>query len=103
MGFSPKHTKADRDMINFNGLVIPNLGVFIASGSVINISGSMTGSNSFHFEAVTVRLRRVEVFQSSSSTLFNIRLENSSPNTASFFDPRNIIASYNDIPGDINY
>jgi hypothetical protein len=103
MGFSPKHTKADRDMVNFNGLIIPNLGAFVVSGSIDTVTGSTTGSDSFKFDALAVRLRRVEVFHSGAASLFNVRLENATPNTGSFFDPRNIITCYNDIPGSIAY
>lgn len=103
MGFLPKHTKADRSMINFNGLVIPNMGVFVASGSVGPIVGSATGSDSFKFDALAVRLRRVEIFHSGAASAFNIHVENATPNTGSFFDPRNIITCYHDVPGSTDF
>lgn len=103
MGFSPKHTKADRDMVNFNGLYIPNLGVFVASGSIDGLAGGSTGSAEFKLDALAVRVRRVEVFHSGAATLFNLNLENSTPNTGSFFDPRNLITCYHDVPGSTDF
>lgn len=103
MGFSPKHTKADRDMINFNGLIIPNLGVFVASGSIDDISGGQTGSVGFKLDALAVRVRRVEVFHSGAASLFNLNIENATPNTGSFFDPRNLITCYHDVPGSTDF
>jgi len=98
MGFSKKHTVAIRDLINHNGVFIPNLAVFVRSGS-FSVDGSMTGSDEFKFDAVAVRLRRVETFHSGTAPNFNLAIENSTPNTGSFFDPRSTVTCYNDIPG----
>ena len=99
MAFSPKHTKADRDMSNYNGLIIPNLGVFVASGSIDAVGGSTTGSVEFRFDALAVRLRRIEVFHSGAAPLFDVNLENATPNTGTFYDPTRLITCYREVPG----
>jgi len=98
-GFSKKHTLARRDIINHNGAFIPNLGVFVRSGSLEGVGGSLTGSVEISFDAVALRLRRVETFHSGAAPNFNLAIENSFPNTGSFFDPRNTVTCYTDIPG----
>jgi hypothetical protein len=101
--FSPKHDVADRDIINHNGAFIPNNGIFVRSGSVGPVDGSLTGSVELRFNASALRLRRIEIFHSGSATAFNARLESASPNTGSLFDPRKIVACYRDVPGGDNF
>jgi len=98
----PKHTVQRRDLLNYDG-AINHVGVFCRSGSISDVSGSMTGSVTLEFDAIALRLRRVEVFHSGSATQFNISVENSYPNTGSFFDPRNIVTCYDNIPGGVDF
>lgn len=101
--FMPKHDVADRSIINHNGAIIPEYGIFVRSGSVTDISGSETGSIELNFDASALRLRRVEVFHAGPAANFNFRMENSTPNTGSFFDPRNIVVCYREVPGSLDY
>ena len=94
----PKHSVYRRDLLNYNGN-INNYGVFVRSGSLDGVVGSTTGSITLQIEAPAVRLKRIEVFHSGAAPDFNIRLEASSPNTGSFFDPRDVLVCYNAVPG----
>lgn len=96
--FSKKHTRINRNLYSYVGNV-NNHGVFIKSGSVNDITGSVTGSVTLNFDAEALKIKRVEVFHSGAATTFTVRLENSVPNTGSFFDPRNVVLEYKDIPG----
>lgn len=99
----PKHTIFDRSNLGYQGS-IHNLGVFVRSGTIEDVLGSQTGSATLTFDARALKLRRVEIFHSSSNVSnFNVAIENSSPNTGSFFDPRATVVCYNDIPGSKNY
>jgi hypothetical protein len=97
--FLPKHTLADRSLINHNGAFIPEQGIYTRSGSSGPIAGSTTGSVELSFDAAALKLRRVEVFHSGVATAFNLRIDNATPNSGSDFDPRNIVTCYQEIPG----
>lgn len=99
----PKHSLSDRSQVNYNGIFTPNTAVFVRSGSVEGITGGTTGSVQLSFDASALRLIRVEAFHSGAATAFNLRLENRTPNTGSFFDPRFIVACYDSVPGSPNY
>ena len=101
--FLPKHSVADRTRINHNGAHIPNSGLFVRSGTLGPVAGSTTGSIEMNFDATALRLRRVEVFHSGAAASFNISLDNSTPNTGSFYDARSIITCYNEVPGSTNF
>lgn len=101
--FLPKHTVADRSQINHNGAMIPEHGIFIHSGTVGPITSNTTGSVTLSFNAYGIKLRRIEVFHSGTSTDFNVRVESSTPNTGSFFDPLEIGTCYDNIPGSTTY
>lgn len=101
--FMPKHDVADRSQINHNGAFIPESGVFIKSGSLDGVTGSTTGSVQFSIGTTAFKLRRVEVFHSGAAANFNLKLENSTPNTGSFYDPRNVVVSYVSVPGSVDF
>jgi len=94
----PKHSVFQRRFLNYQG-EIHHLGVFVRSGSIDQVQGSMTGTLSMSFDARAVRLRRVQVFHSGAAENFDILVENSAPNTGSFNDPRNIVTCCGNVPG----
>ena len=94
----PKHTLIDRSEYSYVATV-EHRGYFIRSGSFSDIVGSTTGSVGLRFDAISLRLKRIEVFHSGAATFFNVALENSTPNTGSFFDPRDVVVCYDNIPG----
>jgi hypothetical protein len=95
---SPKHSRIDRDRYSYLGNV-NHAGVFVRSGSISSVTGGTTGSVSLTFDAIALRVRRVEVFHSGAAGDFNLAIENRTPNTGSAYDPRNVITCYNTIPG----
>jgi len=94
--FMPKHTVIDRSEYSFVGN-IPNMGVFVRSGTIDNVTGSTTGSATINFDAIALRLRRAGVFHSGVADFFNVKIENSTPNTGSFFDSRDVVVCYNNV------
>jgi hypothetical protein len=98
----PVHSVARRWCQQKLGTVIPNEGVYIASGT-LEVAGSLTGSATLSFDTFGFKVRRVEVFHSGSAQSFDVSLESSTPNTGSFFDPRNVVTEYNEIKGSDNY
>lgn len=101
--FLPKHSIADRSLINHNGAIIPELGVYIRSGSIDSINGSTTGSVTLDFDVSALRLRRIEVFHSGAAALFNTNLNSSTPNSGTSFDPRDVITCYRNVPGSVDF
>lgn len=98
----PRHGVVVRNNMQNNGLFIPNPAVFVSSGS-LDVVGSATGSVTLRFDAYGLRLRRFEIFHSGAASSFDVSIESASPNTGSFFDPRDIVVEYDGIQGSNNY
>jgi hypothetical protein len=94
----PKHTVARRQLINYQG-DIQHLGVFVRSGSLDGVQGSTTGSIEMSFDAVALRLRRVEVFHSGAAQDFGVAITNQNPALSGTTDQRSIATCYDAVPG----
>lgn len=99
----PRFAIANRDRQQNNGVFIPNSAIYVKSGSLDNILGGSTGSVEMQFDTFGLRLRRAEVFHSGSAASFDVTIENSTPNTGSDYDPRSIVAIYDDLIGSDNF
>ena len=96
----PKHGVLARENMQMNGQFIPNHAMFVRSGTIAAVTGSTTGSAALRLDAYGLRLRRIEIFHSGAAEYFDVTLESSTPNTGSFFDPRNVILEYAGVAGD---
>lgn len=94
----PIHSVVERWCQQKLGTVIPNEGVYIASGS-IDVVGGLTGSAVLSFDTFGFKVRRVEVFHSGAAPSFDVSLESQSPNVGPDFDPRRVVVDYTGIKG----
>ncbi|MBI2449335.1 hypothetical protein HYV49_03480 [Candidatus Pacearchaeota archaeon] len=99
----PRHGYITRDLNQNNGFFTEQKAYYVTSGSLNSVVGGTTGSVSLHFDAYGLRLTRFEVFHSGSAPIFDISLENSTPNTGSFYDARNIIVDYLGVNGSTDF
>lgn len=95
----PRHAYVSGETSQNNGVFVPKTAFYIASGTISGVSGSTTGSVTMNFDTRGFRLLRCEVFHSGAAQSFDVSFESSSPNTGSFYDPRNTIVNYDGIPG----
>lgn len=98
-----KHKLVDRDKQNQNGLIVPNIGVYVLSGSSNSIEGSTTGSLTFNIDTIAAKLLRIQVYHSGSASNFHLSLDSKLNNSGSNFDPRNIAVLYDGIPGSTDF
>ena len=90
------------DTTQNNGFFIPRDAYYVVSGS-FNVIGSQTGSVKLDFDSRGLRLIRFETFNSGAAGLFDVLLETSTPNTGSFFDPRDIVVRYDNVVGSVDF
>lgn len=99
----PKHGFVSRDRLQVNGMFIGNEAYFVHSGTLADIQGGTTGSIALNFDAYGIKLRRFECFHSGAASSFTVTIENATPNTGAFYDPRSVVVEYEAIPGSDNY
>lgn len=99
----PRHGVLTRCRPQFNGHFVSNSAFFVHSGSISDVSGSLTGSTPLNFDAYGLILKRIEVFHSGAANYFDISLESATPNTGSAFDPRDIVVEYPGVAGSDNF